>query len=84
MGFDKTTPYEEKDISSWAYDKVITSGIQVFDNRALKVKCYYPEYTFIEKLQTISTKYRRNKAKKTTSPVNFIRHFYDVYMTQLP
>lgn len=27
MGFDKTTPYEEKDISSWAYDRVITAGI---------------------------------------------------------
>lgn len=80
MGFDKTTPYEEKDISSWAYDKVIASGIKVFDNRALKVKCYYPEYTFVEKLQTISTKYRINKAEKTTSPVNFIRHYYDVYM----
>lgn len=80
MGFDKTTPYEEKNISSWAYDKVIKSGIKVFDNRALKVKCYCPEYTFVEKLQTISTKYRRNKVEKITSPVNFIRHYYDLYM----
>lgn len=80
MGFDKTTLYEEKDISSWAYDKVIESGIEIIDNRALKVKCYCPEYTFVEKLQTISTKYRRNKAKDIASPVNFIRHYYDVYM----
>lgn len=81
LGFDKTTPYEEKNISSWAYDKVMqVGGIKVFDNRALKVKCYCPEYTFVEKLQTISTKYRRNKAEKITSPVNFIRHYYDLYM----
>lgn len=80
MGFDKTTPFEEKNISSWAFDKLQETGIKVFDNRALKVKCYHPEYTFIEKLQTISTKYRKNKAEKITSPVNFIRHYYDVYM----
>ncbi|MCF6764380.1 nucleotidyl transferase AbiEii/AbiGii toxin family protein [Thiotrichales bacterium 19S3-7] len=80
IGFDKTTPFEEKNISSWAYDKVIELDINVFDNRALKVKCYRPEYTFVEKLQTISTKYRRNKTEKISSPVNFIRHYYDVYM----
>ena len=80
MGFDRTTPFEEKDISSWAFDKVSDLGIEVFDNRVLNVKCYCPEYTFVEKLQTISTKYRRNKAEKIASPVNFIRHYYDVYM----
>ena len=80
MGFDKTTPFEEKDISSWAYEKIIKSGVKVFDNRALKVKCYCPEYTFIEKLQTISTKYRKNKSEKIASPVNFIRHYYNLYM----
>lgn len=80
MGFDKTTPFLKKNISSWAFDKLSESGIEVRDNRALNVKCYYPEYTFVEKLQTISTKYRKNKARKTTSPVNFIRHYYDVYM----
>ena len=80
VGFNKTTPFEHKNISSWAYDKVRETGISVIDNRAQNVKCYLPEYTFIEKLQTISTKYRKNKKEKNESPVNFIRHYYDVYM----
>jgi hypothetical protein len=80
VGFDKTTPFEHKDISSWAYDKAKEAGISLIDNRAKSVKCYLPEYTFIEKLQTISTKYRKNKNEKNESPVNFIRHYYDIYM----
>lgn len=79
VGFDKTTPYDFRNISSWAYDKAILSGVKIIDNRANKVKCYLPEYTFIEKLQTISTKYRVNKQKNIDSPINFIRHYYDVY-----
>jgi hypothetical protein len=79
VGFDKTTPYEFRNISSWAYDKAILSGVKIVDNQATKVKCYLPEYTFIEKLQTISTKYRVNKQKNIDSPINFIRHYYDVY-----
>lgn len=79
VGFDKTTPYEFRNISSWAYDKAILSCVKIVDNQATKVKCYLPEYTFIEKLQTISTKYRVNKQKYIDSPINFIRHYYDVY-----
>lgn len=52
---------------------------EITDNRALQVKCYLPEYTFIEKLQTISTKYRVNQQRQIESPINFIRHYYDVY-----
>lgn len=37
-----------------------------------------PTYTFVEKLQTISTKYRR-LAESDTFPSNFLRHYYDVY-----
>ena len=51
----------------------------LIDNQASNVKCYLPEYTLIEKPQTISTKYRVNKQKNIASPVNFIRHYYDVY-----
>jgi hypothetical protein len=80
VGFDKTTPFEHKDLSSWAYDKAKEVGIAIIDNRAKNVKCYLPEYTFIEKLQTISTKYRKNISEKNDSPVNFIRHYYDVFM----
>ena|SRR3990167_2024942 len=79
VGFDKTTPYELRNISSWAYDVAATSGIQIINNQACNVKCYRPEYTFIEKLQTISTKYRINQQKNIESPINFIRHYYDVY-----
>lgn len=79
VGFDKTTPYEYRNISSWAYEKAILAGVNIFDNQATDVKCYLPEYTLIEKLQTISTKYRINKQKNIESPVNFIRHYYDVY-----
>ena len=79
VGFDKTTPYDFRNISSWAYDKAVSSGVKIINNQANDVKCYLPEYTFIEKLQTISTKYRVNKQKNIESPINFIRHYYDVY-----
>ncbi len=79
VGFDKAAPYDFGKISSWAYNKAISSGVKIIDNQAINVKCYLPEYTLIEKLQTISTKYRVNKQKNIESPVNFIRHYYDVY-----
>ena len=80
VGFDKTQPYELMNISSWAYEKAMELGINdITDNRANQVKCYLPEYTFIEKLQTISTKYRVNQQRQIESPINFIRHYYDVY-----
>jgi len=80
VGFDKTAPNASRKISSWAYDKAIEVGIKLTDNRAFDVKCYLPEYTFVEKLQTISTKYRVNLANEIESPINFIRHYYDIYM----
>ena len=79
VGFDKTTPYDCRTVSSWAYDKAITSSVKIINNQAINVKCYLPEYTLIEKLQTISTKYRVNKQRNIESPINFIRHYYDVY-----
>lgn len=79
VGFDKTTPYDYRNISSWAYEKAISSGIKIINNQANSVKCYLPEYTLIEKLQTISTKYCVNKQRNIESPINFIRHYYDVY-----
>ena len=30
-------------------------------------------------MQTISTKYRVNKQRNIESPINFIRHYYDIY-----
>jgi nucleotidyltransferase AbiEii toxin of type IV toxin-antitoxin system len=76
-GFDTVTPNTAKDISSWAYDYA-ASKIEIIDNRAKAVPCYDPRYTFVEKLQTVSTKFRRQQEKKA-SPIDFMRHYYDVY-----
>jgi hypothetical protein len=77
-GFDLTYPHEPRTISSWSYDQGAAAGIEVVDNRAQSIPCYLPEYTFVEKLQTISTKFRQEQQGET-SPANFIRHYYDVY-----
>jgi hypothetical protein len=78
-GFDDTTQNKPITISSWAYDKAISvSPDEYIDNRAIDVKCYIPEFTFVEKLQALATKYRKyqeiGKIEK-----NFMRHYYDVY-----
>ena len=79
IGYDQTTPNEERLISSWIFDKAVEVGIDtaIEDNRATNVKCYVPEYTFVEKLQTISTKYRQQQ-QSNSKPVNFLRHYYDL------
>lgn len=78
VGFDQTTPFRGCDISSWVMEKALSLNIDIIDNRAMQVKCYLPEYTLVEKLQTVSTKYRLQQAKKQM-PVNFLRHYYDIY-----
>ena len=77
VGFDDVTPNHPKDISSWAYVLAVSS-VSILDNRAKAVACYHPGYTLVEKLQTISTKYRQQQ-KTGSPPVNFMRHYYDVY-----
>lgn len=78
LGFDDTTPNESIDISSWAVDKALSVDIDFIDNRAIGVKCYHPAYTFVEKLQAVSTKFRQQQAAGNF-PVNFLRHYYDIY-----
>lgn len=78
LGFDDVSPNEPKDIGSWAYDHAVAKKVEVIDNRAKAVACYDPGYTFVEKLQTISTKFRQQQ-EKGNSPVDFMRHYYDVY-----
>ena len=78
LGFDDTAPNRPVTISSWALDFAFNRGVEVFDNRATNVPCYAPTHTFVEKLQTISTKYRR-LAEAQKFPGNFLRHYYDVY-----
>jgi hypothetical protein len=77
VGFDTVAPNSPKDISSWAYDHAV-GKVEVVDNRAGAVPCYAPGYTFVEKLQTISTKFRRQQATGS-DPVEFMRHYYDVH-----
>lgn len=76
-GFDEVTPNSPRDISSWVYDHAAGKAT-IIDNRAKGVACYDPRYTFVEKLQTISTKYRRQQASEEM-PLDFMRHYYDVY-----
>ena len=78
LGFDDTAPNRSVTISSWALDFARDRGVQVLDNRAMNVLCYAPTHTFVEKLQTLSTKYRR-LAEAQAFPANFLRHYYDVY-----
>jgi predicted nucleotidyltransferase component of viral defense system len=78
LGFDTTTPNMLCDITSWAFEKALELKLPIIDNRAKQVACYCPEYTFVEKLQTISTKYRKQQSENTM-PINFLRHYYDVY-----
>ncbi|MHB1098556.1 MAG: nucleotidyl transferase AbiEii/AbiGii toxin family protein [Burkholderiales bacterium] len=78
LGFDDTAPNRPVTIASWAWDVASDRGVDVFDNRAVAVPCYAPTHTFVEKLQTISTKYRR-LGEAQEFPANFLRHYYDVY-----
>lgn len=76
-GFANVTPNVAKDITSWAYDHA-AERVHVIDNRAKAVACYDPGYTLVEKLQTISTKFRKQQ-QTGELPTDFMRHYYDVY-----
>lgn len=78
-GFDDVTPNNKVTISSWAYDKAIQNAdINLIDNRANDIVCYHQAYTFVEKLQTIATKFRKEQSGESERP-NFMRQYYDVY-----
>lgn len=77
VGFDDVSPNSPRTISSWAYDYA-ADKVNIHDNRAKNVLCYHPGYTLVEKLQTISTKFRKQQAQGVFSE-NFMRHYYDVY-----
>lgn len=66
-------------ISSWAYEKAIeTKSVKIADNRAIDVCCYHPGYTFVEKLQTIATKFRHEQ-EDGVRKANYMRQYYDLY-----
>lgn len=82
-GFARTTPNEPRDFSSWALDKALAAGLEVADNRAPGIKCFNPEYTFVDKLQTVCRRFRQWRDRNDTlkdSPRQFSRHYYDLYM----
>lgn len=78
-GFDQVMPNKPADISSWALDKAkVTSNIPFIDNVAREIPCYDMRYTFVEKLQTIVTKFRQEMADGKERK-NYMRQYYDVY-----
>ncbi len=86
VGFDDTAPNQPCSISSWALEVALRSTVAFIDNRAKDVPCYSPAYTFVEKLQTVSTKFRHQQALQASVaeaaqsfPKNFLRHYYDLY-----
>lgn len=78
VGFDDTAPNIPRTISSWAIDKSAGNAAAAStDNRAIDIPCYHPGYTFVEKLQTVSTKFRQQQERGELPP-NFLRHYYDI------
>ena len=78
-GYDTVAPNMPVMISSWAYDKAAnTPNIEIIDNRAMDILCYDHRYTFVEKLQTIATKFRK-EMNTGEVPTNYMRQYYDVY-----
>ena len=78
VGFDTVTPNNPLTVSSWAYDKAVQQGVDIIDNRAIDIACYHIGYTFVEKLQTIATKFRQEQEDKEERQ-NLMRQYYDVY-----
>jgi predicted nucleotidyltransferase component of viral defense system len=78
VGFDTVTPNNPLTISSWAYDKAVQQGVDIIHNRAVDIACYHIGYTFVEKLQTIATKFRQEQEDKEERQ-NLMRQYYDVY-----
>jgi hypothetical protein len=69
VGFDSVTPNQNLTVSSWAFDKAVQNPkISIQDNRAMEIACYHPGFTFVEKLQTLATKYRQEQATGELKP----------------
>lgn len=81
VGFARTAPNEPCDFTSWAYEAALRAQVDVVDNRAAAIKCFNPEFTFVDKLQTICKRFRqyRDRNEERDRPRQFLRHYYDVY-----
>jgi len=81
-GFAKTAPNEPLDMTSWALERALQAKADVTDNRARGIKCFNPEYTFVDKLQTICRRFRQQRDRhdpEKDRPRQFLRHYYDLY-----
>lgn len=78
VGFSQTAPNEPRDFTSWALAKALEANMEVADNRAPRIKCFNPEYTFVDKLQTICKRFRLH-LERDDRPSEFLRHYYDLY-----
>jgi len=79
VGFDTVAPNSPRLISSWVYDKAASIiGNEIIDTRAKDITCYHPGYTFVEKLQTIATKFRQEQLDGKERS-NLMRQYYDVF-----
>ena len=78
-GYDNVAPNSPVIITSWAYEKATSiNGLKFIDNRAVDILCYDSRYTFVEKLQTIATKFRKEMETGNVQ-TNYMRQYYDVY-----
>lgn len=81
-GFARTAPNEPRDFTSWAFEKALQVRLEVYDNRARGVRCFNPEYTFVDKLQTICRRFRQHRDRNHPMfdrPREFLRHYFDLY-----
>jgi hypothetical protein len=81
VGFAQTAPNEPRDITSWALEGARLAKVDVINNAARAVKCFNPEYTFVDKIQTICRRFRqfRDRNEEGDRPRRFLRHYYDLY-----
>lgn len=82
VGFAKTAPNEPCDFGSWALEGAVSRKLPVADTRARAVKCFKPEYTFVDKLQTICRRFRQHRERGMVGrdrPREFLRHYYDLF-----
>jgi hypothetical protein len=81
VGFARTAPNEPREVTSWALERALQAKVAVVDNRATGVKCFNPEYTFVDKLQTICRRFRQHRERNEEGdrPRRFLRHYYDLY-----
>lgn len=83
-GFDKVTPSHRLIIGSWGLERALAIlGDKIIDSTAVDIDCYHPGYTFVEKLQTIATKFWQKQSEQKERP-NYMRQYYDVACLLVP